>query len=298
MKLIVNLKSIQNIAQYDADGLIFSHAFLTDEDEALYTIEEIQEIVTFAKKQGKLTILNMNRLFHEYELEELKTYIQFFLTLEIDYYICSDLAVLYIFMELGKLNQLIYHARTMITATEEANYWKNKGLHSVFVSNELTLEDIYAIATTKSIAIEAYGHHQIFSSKRDLVSLYFTQSNNSNRKPKFTKYLMQEELRNEKYPILENHHGTVIYSAYKYAILEELDKIKDLVMYCYINSIFIPEEELLAILKIYKQVIQEKFDTKVTQQAVEKLSQIDPNIYSGFLYKKSIIKKEQEDAKN
>lgn len=291
MKLIVNVKAIENLKSYAADGLIFSHAFLTDEDEALFTIEEIKEIVDFTKEQNKESILNLNRLFHEYELEELKEYIDLFIHMDIDAFIFSDLAVYTIFETYHMQHKLIYHARTMITSAADALFWKKKNVKSVFVSNELTLEEINEIVSVGNIAVEVYGHHQIFASKRDLLSLYFTYTKNEKRQRKFKKYTIQEELRNEKYPILENHHGTVIYSAFKYAILEELKSLEHNPEYIYINSIFIVEEELLEIVSLYKTVMESHFEAQITHDAAKRLAALDPNIYTGFLYKKTKLTK-------
>lgn len=297
MKLIVNLKSLEYIQEYTTDGLIFSHAFLTDEDEALFSVEEIQEIVQYTKLHNKESILNLNRLFHEYELDELREYIDLFIKMDIDSYIFSDLAIYTIFKGYNLEHKLIYHARTMITSLQDALFWKSKNVKSVFVSNELTLEEINSIVHAGNIAIEAYGHHQIFASKRDLLSLYFTYTKNEERQRKFKKYTIQEELRKEKYPILENHHGTVIYSAFKYAILEEIQSLDVKPKYIHINSIFIVEEELLEIVSLYKKVMDAGFRESITKEAVKRLAEIDPNIYSGFLYKKTtLVKGDNMDA--
>lgn len=288
MKLITEVKGICNLEKYRVHGLIFNHEFLSDTHEGFLTLDEVEKLVEYKEKNSVFLLANINRIFTEDELLQVYQLIDTFLELNIDYFIFSDLAVLAYFKEKNIQEKLIYNARTMVTNFEDALFWKNEGLYASFIANELPLEDITKISQVEHGVLEVYGFHQIFYSKRNLLSLYF-QHKQIDENHQYKRLDLIEEIRDEKYPITETNHGTYIYSPYKYGIFKELAQMSKLKM-IKVSSTFIPEEELFKVLDIYYQAIQTDFNDELHQELIE----IDEDVRLGFLYQKTVLLKGEE----
>lgn len=285
MKLIVDVKSVKNLEKYQVHGLVFNHEFLSDTHDGYLSIDEIKVLVNFKKKNNVLLLANVNRIFTEDELTTVYSLLTELVTLNIDYFIFSDLAIIDFFKNQNMIDKLIYNARTMVTNTLDALFWKNQGLYGAFIANELALEDIQDISKIGHGILEVYGYHQIFYSKRSLVSLYFDYK----RKDvdyRYQKLDLVEEIREDRYPITETKYGTYIYSPYKYGIFKELNELNNLKM-IKISSQFIPENELWQILSIYYQAINHGFSDELYDQ----LQNLDEAIKTGFLYQKTVLLK-------
>lgn len=288
MKLIVDIKSVKNLERYQVHGLVFNHEFLSDTHEGYLSLEEIKTLVDFKNKNDVLLLANVNRLFTEDELDQLYLILDELVKVDIDYFIFSDLAILAYFKSRNMHHKLIYNARTMVTNREDALFWQNQGLYGAFIANELPLEDILEISDIGHGILEVYGYHQIFYSKRNLVSLYF-ENKRIDTDYRFQHLDLIEEIRDERYPITETKYATYVYSPYKYGIFKELSKLSKLQM-IKISQEFIKEEDLIQVLEIYYKAINEGF----TDELYNSLKNLDEDIKTGFLYQKTVLLKGEE----
>lgn len=290
MKLITEIKSL-NFAKYQVDGMIFSYYKYHTISERPFSLSEINEIVSYCKANNLLSILKIDKIFSENEINELYSFFDEIIPLEIDYYLFTDMAVLFYMKRKKREHRLIYSAKTLNCNYQDALYYQKMGI-KVLLSNELTLDDIIKITNLDNIVLEGYGFSPIFYSKRKLLSLFATHlgldENLANRK-----LYIKEEGRTEKYPIYENATGTFIFTSYKYLFYHELKLIKQLLMFK-IESLFISEEDLLQICDIYWRALHEK----VTDEDFDKLLAIDQNIGHSFLYQKPMILQRKEHEKN
>lgn len=290
MKLLADLKSIANITDYQVDGLIFSDPEFSCAVESIFAFEEIEEIVHYCQKNKLLSILNIDRIIAEDELSFLFSKLEKYLKLGIDYYIFSDFSVLSYFRKRGEEKRLIYDPKTLITNSADTHIYKEMGI-KVAISNELNFEDILAISKVGNGFFEIYGHHQIFYSKRPLISS-FSKHHGLNKNLDNTLLHLQEEKREGLYPVYQSKHGTFIYTSYRYALLLELPLLKDELLFGRINTTFIPEKEAIEVISLYLRALGST-ETEIESLYAE-LKKINANIERGFLDKKSILLKEEE----
>jgi len=289
IKLIADLKSIENITKYQVDGLIVSDDKFSTYNDHIFSFSEIKEVVKYCRENNILSILNIDKIIEEEELDPLYKVIDEYLKLEIDYYIYGDFAVLSYFKEKDITNKLIYDPKTLITNYQEARIHHNLG-SLVVVSNELNLEEISDISAIGNSIIEVYGYHQMFYSKRPLLSTYSTFLNKEINLDNKLLHI-KEEIREDRYPIYQSIHGTFVYTSYRYTMFKELLDLEDTLKIARISSMFIDEGEIIKVISIYKELLTNKINPDT---GYNKLVEVNSNIKSGFIYNKSILKKEKE----
>lgn len=288
MKILVEINNLNNLELNQADGLIFNRIFLSDTHEGFLLDDEVKSLVGFCNNNDKHAIANVNRIFTEGEFSQAISEIEQLLSLGVKHFMFSDLGIFKYLKEKGLTENLIYNARTMITNYGDLEIWKSLGVLAAFISNEISLEDITRISTVGIGALNVYGYHQIFYSKRNLVTLYF-ENRNKEGNYKNKRFDILEEKRNERYPITESEYGTYVYSPYRYAIFSELSKLKNL-KFILISNKFMNDDDLITVVNIYKQGLRIGF----SEELLNKLKQIDDNIHPGFLYQKTVLRKGEE----
>ena len=290
MKLIVDLKSLNAIGRFQADGLIFSSSFSTA-SEGVFSLSEIFEIVAACKKNGILSLINIDRIIEEDELTTLYEELDVLLKLDIDYFIFSDYAILKYFLDRNLQSKLIYNPKTLINNKYDALYYHKLGV-KVGISNELSLEDIKAIVEVGNCVFEIYGHHQMFYSKRKLLSSYAEYANMPTKLDNLFLWA-QEEKREEEYPLIQTTNGTFMYTSERYHLFKELVDLRDTLLMGRINTLLIPDEEVELITSLYKKALSA--DEKEIELLYEELLKVNANLSSGFLNQKSVVLRERKD---
>ncbi len=284
MKIIVDLMS-ENLANYhQADGIIINSQEYSCYNGFTVSFPNLTSLSAKIKIEGKIAILNIDRIMEEHDLEEFTKYLDQVLPL-FDFFIYGDMAVVSYFREHHQLQKLIFDGKTLIASSFDIAYYQKQEI-TCFLANELSLPEIKAIAEKEQFALEVYGYHQIFYSRRELLTLY--QEFRSNKESLENELLLlKEELRDDYYKIYQGKHGTFIYTPTIYAMFEELLELKNSITYIRINGIFLEEQAVLKALDCYSQLLQGEAITK------EALKAINPNISSGFLVNKSILLKDR-----
>lgn len=289
MKILVDLKSLKNLDLYEADGFIASSSEYSCFNDFTLSLDDLKFLSEYTKNNNKILVVNIDRLIEEEELTEFKDYLTELLKLKIDYFIYGDLAVLSYFIKLNLTHKLIYDPKTLITNYYEADF-HNKYNSLVSINNELTLEEIKDITKANNTIMEVFGYHQMFYSRRALLSNY-SKFKNADLDLIKKKLNIKEEKRDASYPIFESSHGTFIYTNYVYLLFKELTELNDL-RFIRINGNFIGEDKLFQVLRFYNLLIN---DFSKADELYEKIKELIPKVDSGFLYQKSILLKEQEN---
>lgn len=289
MKLITELKSLEKINKYNVDGLIFSHPQFGTIANKTFTFSEMEEIVNYCHAHNKLALLKVDKIMEENELEALFAFLDNTMRLNIDYYLFSDMAVLNYFQTRKQEYRLIYVAKTLNCSYLDAEFYQKRGI-KVMLSNELTLDDIIHISSLDNIVLDGYGYSNIFYSKRKLLSLYNEAKALGQNLPNKLLHI-QEENRDNKYPIYENQNGTFIFTSYKYLFYKELEAVKNLFMFK-IESIFIEEEALFTVIDVFQKALH----GDINDQDYQTLIDLDQNVGHSFLYKKPSILGEENEA--
>lgn len=282
MMLITEVKSKENLAKYEADGLVLCFEKYNMGTENPFTKDELILAVEEIHRLNKAAILRVDKIIEEDEVEELSDFLDFLSYLKIDYYMFSDMFVLNYFMKRGEAGRLIYNAKTLSCSYNDCAFYNELGV-KVILSNELTLEDIVSISQLPNIGLDGYGYSSIFYSKRRLVSLY-KDVKKLDRELENKQMFIKEQTREQAYPILQNDQGTHIFTSYKYLFYKELENVPNMFLF-HIQSKFIEEEDLLQIVSVYRKAI----DEGPTEEGLDCLVAIDQNVGHSFLYKKPMI---------
>jgi len=281
-KLIVDVLGIEKLSKYKVDGIIINSIDYSIFSNTKFNYEEIEKINNFCKVNKVLSIVAIDKIFSENDLNNLTVFIEKLEKINIDYYIFSDLAIIDIFNKKKLLKKLIYKPNTLVTNYLDAEFLNNMGLN-FFVSNEISLEDISQISSKTNLSIEIYGYHPIFYSKRRSLRNFSEYLNNIEIVNK-TKYL-KEELREELYPIYEYNDVSIIYSSERIALTKELESIINVNFYK-INGDFLSEEEIFKIIDFYRNYFKSEIDLN---ELKDSLISINPNVNNPFLYKKTCL---------
>ncbi len=266
-----------------------------------FQFAEMIEIINICKNRKQKIYVALNKIIHEEELNEIDEYIRKLKEYEIDGIIFGDLAVYQMAKKYGMENKLIYNPETYITNYESVRFFKRKGIKRVSVAKEITLEEIKEIAAKKIMEIDILGHGAVnmFHSMRDLVSNYFRYLKYEEPTAKHNEELyLIEEMRPDKYPIIEDQNGTHVFSSFDLCTINYLDVIiENHVTSIRIDGLFKSDDVLYNIVNVYRQALNDYYQDKLIYQQnkdeylnrLSNISDIRP-FNDGFLFKKTIYK--------
>jgi putative protease len=222
--------------------------------------------------------LNIDQIIHENDLDEIKDFMKTFKDVLGFYY--SDMAVYMIAKEIGVVEKLIYNPGTLVTSVADAEFYLGLGIKRVCLSREITLEDILKFSHLKEkVEIIIHGKLNMFYSKRKLLTNYFTYIQEEIQK----KGELEEEIREERYPVIEDQHGTNIFHENAVNSFEEFEQIKSFTMR--IDGYLLDNFD--DVVSFYERVSRGE-DGKLLKE--EYLSKYD-DIFSGYYYKETLNKK-------
>lgn len=184
------------------------------------------------------TIISLNKVFHEDELDNVYSFFKNLDDKEFFGIIFSDLAIYQIAKEYNLTNKLIYDPNTLITNYEDFNFWSSFNILGVFVSPFITLEDLKLIGKNKKLKLfyQGYGNLNMFYSHRPLITNFLDFNKTEPNKFVNKILFLNEETRNEYYPIIETNNEIIIYTPYCFSCLDNLNEIEEIVDYLYIDE--------------------------------------------------------------
>ena len=156
----------------------------------------------------------------------------------------EDIAVYNLVKELDLDMELIFFQNHFATNYSSINYWLNKGVDSLVVSNEITKDEINDILNNSisPLVVHLLGYNQAMYSRRTLLSNYQDNFNFDNCR----EGTLKEVSSRYSFKVLENDLGTVLYndSIYYGKDLLDMSNIK----YYLVNGTFLSTSEVLDIL--------------------------------------------------
>ncbi len=227
-----------------------------------FTFDEINEI----KAIGPDVFLVMNKSIYNEEIKVLTKVLKQIEALNIKGIIFYDIAFIQLKAELNLKTDLVWAQEHLVTNYETINYWYDKGAKYAYLSSELTKDEIITIKkhSKAKLFINVFGYIPMFTSKRHLVKNYLDYFNLDQKGLK--KHIYKE---GKTYPIIDDNHGTTVFSNYILNILDE-DFLDD---YLVFNSTFIDEKE-------FKKVLTDAHNFPFEH---------------GFLYKETIYKVKKDE---
>ncbi|MDO4378503.1 MAG: U32 family peptidase [Erysipelotrichia bacterium] len=232
--------------------------------------EEIAEMNEAVHDSGMRTIVRVDRLYHQDEINDLKNYLSFLNDIGVDKILCSDIAVTMLIKENDYTMKTIYAPETLLTNSYDVKQLKNDGVDSCIISKDIPFENILRIAKNNPqyCYLRVFGQILISYSRRRFISAYLKKED------EYTdNYFLQEEKRDFLMPIVEKKSGCWLYgySLESFGQLKEIcdSEVKGII----IDEMFQNDLFILEIVKIHRDILDDKIDYKMAVQRLKELDQ-------------------------
>ena len=293
MELLVTLHKkdkFKDICKLDIAGVIFGSLFSHGYQMSL---EDLVYINDQCLKYNLKRYISINSIIKEDELEQLDAYIDLLKQLDVDGIYFSDFAVANKAYSKDIQDKLIYDPYNLNTNQKDIAFFGEYDVPSV-LSRELTLDEMKEIVKSRPLLcdIQIFGHLRISESKREFISNYFRNFNiNENPKNKET-YTIMEKTRDYKLPIMEDEHGTCIYTDYVFAMFEGINELSKYINRAIIDDIFVPSELINDYVRNINNFKPESLD--VIKESL-KINYPNITLSNGYLFQKTTdVKVENE----
>lgn len=248
-----------------------------------FSIEDIKYICNICTNKSKELFVAVNKNIHNNELDSLMELLNILANLNVTGIMYYDVAIVNLNRKL-KLNlNLIWHQEHLVTNYATCNFWASFGVNGVYLSSDITLDEILTIKKKLSIKtfVNVFGYLPMFASYRHLVKNYlntFQLKDNSN------KYKISKE--GKDYRIVDNNLGSFVYSSNILSALEESLILREHnIDYIVLNSFDIPDEKFLEVVSLFTNL-----NSNNVNEFSNRIDVLFNNIDKGFLYKETVYK--------
>ncbi|NLX01516.1 MAG: U32 family peptidase [Syntrophomonadaceae bacterium] len=230
-----NLEKLKTAILFGADavylgGKEFSLRAYADN----FTLEEINDGLTFARRYNKKVYVTVNILAHNRDLQQLPAYLEKLEEIQVDGLIISDPGIIKLSQRYAPSLPLTLSTQASVSNYEAAAFYRDLGVKRIVLARELSLEEIQEIKERVDIEIEMFIHGAmcVSYSGRCLLSHYMTgRSANYGAcaHPCRYRYALVEEKRpGQYYPIEEDQRGSYILNSRDLCLLEYIPKLIDI----------------------------------------------------------------------
>ena len=279
-KLIIpnSFKQIKDLKDL-YDGVIVGLDKLCMNMPTSFNYDKIVEIINFIKENKKEVFIALNKNIFNKELDYLKEVLIKLDELNVDGILYYDIAIVNLKKKLNLRTPLVWNQEHLTTNYLTSNFWYEYGSKYVYLSNEITLDEINEIKknTKCKTIVTLFGYLPMFVSRRHLVKNYldtFNIKDNSN-----INYLYKED---KYYRIIDTEDGTIAYSSHILNGIEEMLKIDT--DYVVLNSFSINDDTFREVLKMFNSV--NKSNVLEYNERINSLLETN----KGFLYSETIYK--------
>ncbi|MBR4462061.1 MAG: U32 family peptidase [Erysipelotrichaceae bacterium] len=290
MELLVTLRKrelLEKVLPF-VDGIIVGKFFTSSYHCSL---KEIVEINVICKANQKKIYIVLDDFISEDDIDALYKYLEFIRKLEPDGIYFHDLGIVTAAKKYGLSDKLIYDGKTVACNSLDTAFLLSKGIDSVVLSRELTLEEIVRILQNnpRQIDLQIFGHQRLSYSKRRFLTNYFNEINKEFDYLDKEDLFLVEEQRDYKLPIIENEEGTFIYSDYVFEMFNELPDLIPYLRRGIVDTLFIEDQTVIDLCcDLHRLTGENKSFLR------DNLYQNHPDRYSsGFLYQRTNITKDE-----
>jgi len=286
--LIVSLNNIEELDYLNtyANGVVvYTNDFSSFYNKA-YDLDEIKEI--YKKKKDLMMFIDLCMMMENKDINKLSNFIDSLKDLDL-YYYYSDLGVHQLLKDKGLENRGVFNPSTLITNSYDLNFYLAQNILSAQISNEIPVRDMISIsnANNHNIWLKAFGYHQMFHSKRPLISLY---SDHLGRDIKIDTQnsFLKEQKRDDFYHIYQGKHGTLLFRSY---VLDYLDEIKDInPKYVFLDNIFLNIDVFHEVVKNFALYLEGNLSK---EEARFNLNSLNLDVQEGFKINDTVYQKEK-----
>ena len=281
----LNTRNILEYLDYTNSFIIGLKDFSINYQE--YTLDEIKKL---REDYPKIEIfISINKNIFNSDLEKLEGNLEYLSKLNISGIMFYDLSILSIVKRRHFNIPLIWGAEHMTTNYNTCNYYYEKGCEYVYLSSEITVDEIKEIKEKSPIKIISFffGYPDVSFSKRKLLTNYFLYNNLKKEKDWYTISSDDEN----KYFIKENSLGTRILYGKVMNGIKPFYELNDVVDYALLNEELMDHYVFIKGLKVFKE-LNEKMKTMV--DANNEICDLVNSDDTVFYYKKTIYKVKDE----
>lgn len=231
-----NLEKLKTALVYGADAVyIGGTQFNLRGQSANFTLENLKEGVEFAHALHKKVYLTLNASLHEFEQQELKSYLQELSPIALDAFIVADMGVFSIVKEMRPDAEIHVSTQANVTNSASCKLWKNLGASRIVLARELSIDEIKKIKDAADIELEVFIHGAVCMaySGRCLLSNYLTERDankgdcSQTCRWNFKLYLEEETRPGVFLPVEEGKKHATILSAKDLQMAEHLHLLKE-----------------------------------------------------------------------
>ena len=287
MKILVglNTRNILDYLDYTNSFIIGLKDFSINYQE--YTIDEIKKL---KEDYSDIEIfVSINKNIFNSDLKELENKLDELNRMNVNGILFYDLSVLSI-VNRNKLNlPLVWAQEHMTTNYNTCNYYYDKGCEYVYLSSEITVDEIREIKEKSKIKLISFffGYPDVSFTKRKLLTNYFSYHNLDKANDWYT---ISSDGDN-KYFIKESNLGTRILYGKVMNGIKPFNDLKDTVDYALLNEEMMDHETFVKGLSVFKDLNENKISSEEANNKIIELVNSDDTV---FYYKKTIYKVKDE----
>lgn len=287
MRVLVGLNT-RNILEY----LNYTNSFIIGlKDFSInyqeYTISEIKKLKEDYPNIELFVSINKN-IFNS-DLLLLEEYLEELSKIDIKGVLFYDLSILSI-VNRKKLNiNLVWAQEHMTTNYNTCNYYYNKGCKYVYLSSEITVDEIKEIKEKSKIELISFffGYPDVSFSKRKLLTNYFLYNKLNKDKDWYTISSDEEN----KYFIKESSLGTRILYGKVMNGIKPFYELRDIISYGVLNEELMDHDIFIKALAVFKELNDERI---TMEEANKRIITLVNSVDTVFYYKKTIYKVKDE----
>lgn len=298
-ELLVTAKDIEEmnlLIDAGADALLIGGGIYGLRARGNFTSEKIKQAANIAKEKEKKLYVMMNALFHNDMLIGLEEFISTISDYKIDAIVFEDPAIFTLAKKINPNIPLHLSSGTMITNSYMINFWTNKGISRAELARELSLDEVMGIKKNVEIEIQiqVHGMTSIFHSKRKLLTSYLRHIERDNIEELINDelFLREHERPDNRYPVIEDNHGTHIMNDQEICMIDYIPQIIDAkIDSIKIEGILHSTEYLIKVTKIYRKAIDKAYNGESIDGLYEQIKAIQPKnrpLNTGFYFKEQI----------
>lgn len=263
-----NLEVLEKVLTTNIDGIILPIEHLAVNSNIYFSISDVKTIINSTSKE---VCVCLNKIMHDSDLALLEETLIALNKINIRKIFFYDLAILSLCKKLDIKKELVIFQDHLNANYFSHQFYLDKGVSYSLTTSDITKEEMNEIANIMPIMVMAYGYLPIFYSRRYLISNYLEYIKKEKENGNY--YILNKE---DKYPIVEEEYGTVIYTKEAVCLLNEIKDIN--AEYFVLSSFLTDTNDFFNIL--------DKFLTN---------REDNNKYYTGFLSKKTVYKVEDYD---
>ena len=287
MKLLVGLnkKGILDYLNYTNSFIIGLKEYSINYQE--YSIDEIDKLL---KEFPNIELfISLNKNIFNSDLKDLEEKLIELNKLNIKAVLFYDLSILSLVKKNNLNIPLVWAAEHMTTNYNTCNYYYDKGVKYVYLSSEITVDEIKEIKEKSNIKLISFffGYPDVSFSKRKLLTNYFLYNKLNKEKDWYT--ISSDE--DNKYFIKESKLGTRILYGKVMNGIKPFNDLINVVDYALLNEEMMDHDTFIKGLSIFKELMDNKVDSELANEKITNLVNSDDTV---FYYKKTIYKVKDE----